>query len=64
MNKTSIPPKNTINKIYENQNVFLNNPVIMEINNVWVRSINPIASGWDIKIKIKDVKILKIVIIK
>lgn len=36
----------------------------MEIKRVWVNNMNPIANGWDIKIKVKEVKILKIVIIK
>jgi len=37
---------------------------MIEINNVWVNNINPIANGWDIKINVKEVRILKIEIIK
>lgn len=37
---------------------------MIEISKVWVNNIKPIARGCDIKIKIIEVKILKIVIIK
>lgn len=52
MNRTSIPPKKIKNKTYENQNLLAISPVIKQICNVWINSINPIAKGWFIWIKI------------
>lgn len=42
---TNIPPKKIKNKIYENQNVLENNPVIKQIKNVWINNNIPIANG-------------------
>lgn len=46
MNKTNIPPINTKNKIYENQNVSYMNPIINDDKKVWINNINPIDKGW------------------
>lgn len=47
MKRTNIPPKNTKNKMYENQNEKLYNPTLNEISTVWIKRVNPIASGWE-----------------
>lgn len=39
--------------MYENQNEWVNKPVINEINVVWINKISPIAKGWFVNIKIK-----------
>lgn len=40
------------NKIYENQKVFVINPVKMQIKIVWISNVNPNLSGWFIMINI------------
>ena len=45
INKTSIPPKKIRNRMYENQNDKLDNPVVLQIKIVWKRSPRPIARG-------------------
>jgi hypothetical protein len=62
MNRTSIPPTNTINKIYWNQNLRCINPLIRHIIIVCV-SIIPMASGWIICVNIALNVILSVVMI-
>ena len=38
-------PRKIRNKIYENQNDFIDKPAIIQIIIVWIKSINPIAKG-------------------
>ena len=52
MNNTNIPPTKIKNKIYENQNLLVINPVIQQIVTVWINNIIPILNGWLICIKI------------
>lgn len=39
--------------MYENQKVFIVNPLIKQIKRVWIKSVSPIAKGCFIN-KIKD----------
>jgi hypothetical protein len=54
MNSTSIPPRNTRNKIYENQKEGDINPVVKAINNVCNRRARPMAKGWFMKRNTED----------
>ena len=63
MNNTSIPPRNTRNKIYENQNLLVINPDSIDTKIVWISKVNPIANGCLIFMKIKlkiNKKVIKI----
>jgi hypothetical protein len=59
MNNTNIPPTKIRNKIYENQNLWCNDPLIIHIIIVWSINIDPIANGCFICVK----RALKIILI-
>lgn len=46
MNRTSIPPTMIMNKIYENQKLADNVPVIKATRITCINNVNPIESGW------------------
>lgn len=54
MNSTSIPPTIIRNRIYENQKLWLKNPVIIAIKVDWINKIIPIDRGCVININVSD----------
>lgn len=67
INKISMPPIKIKNKEYENQKVFIINPVIIQVKIVWFINPKPIDIGWfmlkniiEFKIKQKNNKYSKI----
>jgi hypothetical protein len=63
MNNTSIPPMNTINRIYWNQNLWCIKPPIRHINIICISSIIPIERGRFIWVNIILSRVLVAIII-
>jgi hypothetical protein len=61
MNRTSIPPMNTMNRMYWNQNLLYISPLIRHVIIVCINSITPMASGWFICVNITPDSVLAVI---